>query len=91
MKGQGLSLTTMAIAVLVILVIVVVAVIFGNVIGKIVPGIEDQAECRAQPGAITTKYSDGCYDRVECDNAGGTATFGLGCEGERSYCCIKHT
>ena len=88
-KAQGLTLNTMAVAVIVLVVIVVTIGIFTGVVGDIVPFFEGRTECQAQASKVTPY----CSASEECSEDGGVAVFGLGCndiDADKPYCCIKN-
>jgi len=85
-KAQGLTLNTMALAVIVLVVIVVTIAIFTGVIGSnVIPFFESRGECINQPNSL------GCKETVkDCDDVGGVDLRGVGCPDSTPYCCIKN-
>ena len=83
-KSQGLSLSVMAIAALILVVILVVMSIFGSTLGNITPFFKEQTTCTARGGECGS---------FECtiDDEDRSPILGLGCSGDRQYCCIKET
>lgn len=84
-KAQGLTLNTMAVAVIVLVVILVTLAIFSGFVGDKVPSfLSEQTECKNQPGAEEAQ----CKTSADCETGKGVGIKGLGCpSGE--VCCIE--